>query len=137
MGRIIAVDYGLKRCGLAETDDNKIIASPLTTVSPGELISYLEKYILKHPVETIVIGEPKNLDGSDTDSSSMIRNFRQQLQVKFPAVKIAMVDERFTSAMAANSLIESGAKKKTRRDKSVTDQISAVFILQSYLERKI
>lgn len=136
MGRVIAIDFGLKRCGLAESDDRKIIASPLTTITPDQVIDYLEKYILKNNTDVIVVGEPKNLDGSDTDSSKSVNEFCKKLSGKFPQIKIEKADERFTSKMAMHSLIQSGARKKTRNNKGVIDQISAVLILQSYLERK-
>lgn len=136
MARILAIDYGSKRCGIAVTDPLQIIANGLTTVGNREIFSFLETYFGKEEVETIVVGEPKRLSGEATDSTAQVNAFVKQLAQKFPSKKIERVDERFTSKMAFQTMIDSGLKKKDRRDKSLIDEISATIILQSYMEGK-
>lgn len=135
MAKIIALDYGSKRTGIAETDELQIIASGLTTVATPELFSFLKKYLKENEVEAIVLGEPKRLDGSDTHSSEGVRKLKKKLGTDF-GKPIHMVDERFTSKMAMQTMIDSGLKKKQRQNKALVDEISACIILQSYLESK-
>lgn len=134
MPRILAIDYGTKRCGIAVTDSLQIIANGLTTVGTREIFTFLETYFAKEEVETIVVGEPKRLNGEATDSTAQVNAFVKQLTQKFPAKKIERIDERFTSKMAFQTMIDSGLKKKDRRDKGLIDEISATIILQSYME---
>ena len=136
MARILAIDYGSKRCGIVVTDPLQIIANGLTTVGSREIFAFLETYFGKEEVETIVVGEPKRLSGEATDSTAQTNAFVKQLAQKFPSKKIERVDERFTSKMAFQTMIDSGLKKKDRRDKSLIDEISATIILQSYMEGK-
>jgi putative Holliday junction resolvase len=133
MSRIVAIDYGRKRVGLAATDELQLIASGLTTVHSSELISYLKDYISKNKVETLVVGEPKNLDNTPSEFAEGTDNFVKHLIKTFPNIKVVRVDERFTSKMAFQTMIDSGLKKKARRNKALVDEISAVIILQSYL----
>ena len=134
MGRLLALDYGTKRVGVAETDDLQIIASPLTTVHSTEVITFIADYITKHPVDSIVIGDPKKLNNEPTDTTKLINEFVVHLSRKFPDVKLFRVDERFTSKMAAQSLIMAGASKKKRKEKSLIDAVSAAIILQSFMD---
>jgi len=134
MGKIIAIDYGTKRVGLATTDDLKIIASGLTTVHAKDVIVYLIDFISKNDVETIVVGEPKNLDNSPSQSAESINNFVKHLERTFKNIPIKRMDERFTSKMAFQTMIDAGLKKKARRNKALVDEISAVIILQSYMQ---
>ena len=133
MARIIAIDYGLKRTGLAVTDPLKIIATGLTTVESKELIPFLKKYFLREVVELIIIGEPRNLDDSDTHATPLVEKCIKSLQKFFPTIPIQKVDERFTSKMAKDSMLEMGLKKKQRQNKALVDEISATIILQEYL----
>lgn len=134
MGRLLAIDYGKVRTGLAVTDPLKIIATALETVRTEELIAYIQKYILQEPVETFVLGLPVSLKSEDTPTTAMVREFGQKLQQHFPEIPVHYADERFTSKMALDSMIAFGAKKKDRRNKGNTDKISAVIILQSYMQ---
>lgn len=136
MPRIMAIDYGSKRCGIAVTDPLQIIANGLTTVSTHELFTFLENYFAKEEVETIVVGEPKRLNGTATHATPLVNAFVQQLSKKFPAKKIERVDERFTSKMAFQTMIDSGLKKKDRANKALVDEVSATIILQSYMETR-
>ena len=133
MGKIVAIDFGLKRTGLAITDDLKIIAAPLTTIDSNQLMTFLKSLILKDKIDVIVLGEPKRMNYEDTHISENVRLLRDALVKEFPAQKIAMVDERFTSKMAAQSLVVTGMSKKKRQEKGTIDMISAAIILQSYL----
>ncbi len=133
MPRILAIDYGTKRCGIAVTDPSQIIATGLTTVHSKDIIDFLKKYMEKEVVETIVVGEPKNLKGEKTDASEHADGFVTLLKKHFPQMKIARVDERFTSKMAAQTIIDSGMKKKDRQNKELVDEVAATIILQSYL----
>ena len=135
MPRILAIDYGLKRTGLAVTDPLKIIATGLTTVESKQLISFLKNYFNKEGVELIIIGEPKNLDDSDTHATQLVRNIIKELQKNFPLIPVKTVDERFTSKMASRAMIEMGLKKKKRRDKALVDEIAAAIMLQEYLKQ--
>jgi len=134
MARIMAIDYGTKRVGIAVTDPGQIIATGLTTVHSKDVIEYLSAYFLKEDVETIVVGDPKTLSNKETDGTVHADNFVKQLKKKFPEKKIERLDERFTSKMAFQTMIDSGLKKKQRQNKELVDEISATIILQSYLE---
>lgn len=133
MGRILALDYGTKRVGVAVTDELQIIASPLDTIHSSQIIQFLVDYLAKNSVDAIVIGEPKRLNNEDTDSTKLINEFVVHLSRKFPLLKIDRMDERFTSKMAKQAILESGVNKKRRQDKALVDTISATLILQSYL----
>lgn len=135
MGKLIALDYGRKRTGIAVTDDLQIIASGLTTIQTHDLFPFLKTYFSENTVEAIILGEPKRLDGSDTHSSEDVRKLKEKLGTTF-ALPVYMVDERFTSKMAFQTMIDSGLKKKQRQNKALVDEISATIILQSYLETK-
>lgn len=137
MGRIVAIDYGTKRVGLAVTDELKIIASGLTTVPANEVIAYLKEYTSKNNVEIFVVGEPKNLDNTPAQVAEAVNNFVKHLQRTFKNIPIKRMDERFTSKMAFQTMIDSGLKKKARRNKALVDEISAVIILQSYMESNV
>ncbi len=134
MARIFAIDYGHKRVGLAVTDPLKIIASSLETISPKELLPYLKKYLQKEQVETIVVGMPTRLDGTDTNITAFVKGLTKSLKDTFPEVEILNHDERFTSKLALKSMIDSGSSKKDRRLKGNIDMVSATIILQSYME---
>ncbi len=136
MARVLALDYGKKRTGIAVTDELQIIASGLTTVATEELLAFLASYIRQESVERIIVGEPKQMDGSASESEELILPFIKQLQQKFPQLPVERQDERFTSKMAVRTMIDGGLKKKKRQDKAMVDQISATLILQSYLDRK-
>lgn len=134
MSRILSIDYGLKRVGLAVTDPLQIIASGLTTVATVDLINYIKDYMVKEEVECIVIGEPLHLDGSPTSITPQINKFIEELTKLFPELRIERQDERFTSRDARQIILQSGARKKKRRDKGLVDKISAVLILQDFLK---
>lgn len=136
MPRILAIDYGAKRTGLAVTDPLQIIATGLTTVESPTLIQFLKNYFIKETVELILIGEPKNLDDTDTHATPLVRQIIARIQKEFPAIPIKPVDERFTSRMASRAMIEMGMKKKQRQNKALVDEISATIILQEYLEKR-
>jgi putative Holliday junction resolvase len=136
MARILAIDYGSKRVGIAVTDPLQIIATALTTVGSHEVMAFLKDYTAKEPVERIVVGEAKNLDGTPAESARLIEPFVKGLKKTFPEIPVEMEDERFTSKIAFQSMIDSGMSKSKRRDKNMVDKISAVIILQSYLERR-
>ena len=136
MARILAIDYGTKRVGLAVTDQLQIIANTLTTIHAKDVITFLKDYFAKEEVECIVVGKPMNMDGSDSESAVHVEKFIHLLRKNFPAIPIERMDERFTSKMAKQTLLEMGLNKKDRANKSSLDQISAAIILQSYLERK-
>lgn len=136
MGRIIGIDYGQKRCGIAVTDPSGIIASPLTTVSTHELMTFLTKYVSEEEVECIVIGEPRQMDYSVSESEKFILPFIKRLKKAFPEILLERVDERFTSMMATKAILDSGINKKGRQDKALVDKVSAAIILQTYLEMR-
>jgi putative Holliday junction resolvase len=136
MAKVLAIDYGQKRVGLAETDDLQIIASGLTTLNVQEVIPFLEDYVDKNDVECFVVGEPKDLKNNPSESARFIEPFVTHLGRKFPSIRIERVDERFTSKMAFQTMIDSGLKKKQRQNKALIDEISATIILQSYLEQQ-
>jgi len=133
MGRILAIDYGSKRVGLAVTDSLRIIATGLDTVHSKDLIAYLENYFKKEAVDVIVVGEPKTLQNNKSDSARFIDPFVVHLQRKFPDKKIERYDERFTSALAHQTMLAGGLKKKDRQAKETVDMISAIIILQDYM----
>ena len=135
MGRILAIDYGLKRTGLAVTDPLQIIATGLTTVESPRLIPYLKEYFKTATVELILIGEPKNWDDTDTDATPLVRAVMVRLQKEFPSIPLKPVDERYTSKMASRAMIDMGLKKKQRRNKALVDEIAATILLQEYLTR--
>lgn len=134
MARIMAIDYGLKRTGLAVTDPLQIIAQGLTTIESPRLINFLKEYIKKEPVELFLIGEPRNWDDSDTHATPLVREIIKRLEKNFPSIPLKKVDERFTSKMASRAMIDMGMKKKQRRDKELVDEIAATIMLQEYLE---
>jgi len=136
MPRIIAIDFGNKRTGLAVTDNLKMIATPLTTLHPKELIGFLMEYMKKEEVECVLIGKPNNLDNTDNEIEKNIQSFIVDLKKNFAEMKIERIDERFTSKMAQRIIIEAGIKKMERRNKLLVDKVSATIILQSYLEQK-
>jgi putative Holliday junction resolvase len=134
VARIVGIDYGSKRVGIAVTDPLQLIATALATVPSHEAMNFLRKYITQEKVEAIVVGEARELNGSPTDSAPLIEDFVKGLRKAFRGMKIETRDERFTSKIAFNAMISSGMKKKDRRDKGIIDRISAVVILQDYLE---
>jgi putative Holliday junction resolvase len=133
MPRIIAIDYGLKRTGIAVTDPLKIIASALTTIESARIFTFLELYLKKETVELILIGDPRNLDDSPTDLSTDVHRIIGILQKKFPAIPVKLVDERYSSLLASRAMAEMGMKKSRRREKGVIDQVAATMMLQEYL----
>lgn len=134
MARILAIDYGKKRTGLAVTDPLKIIATGLTTVDTEKLVWFLKDYFAKEPVELILLGYPRQLDGSANDITPKVDKFFSQLQKLFPAIPSRLVDERFTSKMAFQTMIDSGLKKTDRQNKALVDEISATILLQGFLD---
>lgn len=136
MGRILGIDYGLKRTGIAVTDEMQIIASGLTTVPTKELILFLKDYTSKENVDLFVIGEPKQMNNTPSESEKLITGFLKDLKKEIPKIPIQRVDERFTSKMAFQTMIDGGLKKKQRQNKALVDEISATLILQSYLYSK-
>ncbi len=136
MSRILAIDFGMKRTGIAVTDELQIIASGLTTVYTKELIPFLKDYISKEKVELFLVGEPKQMDNTASESEILIKPFLTKLSEQFPNIPIVRVDERFTSKMAFQTMIDSGLKKQQRKNKALIDEISATLILQSYLYSK-
>ena len=133
MGRILAVDYGQKRIGLAVSDELKITANALDTVHVKDIHNYIKRYISENNVEVIVVGLPKTLDNKASESTPFVENFVSWLRNTFPNIKLERIDERFTSKMAFQTILDSGISKKARKDKGLVDRISATIILQSYL----
>jgi len=131
--RVLAIDYGKKRTGLAVTDPLRIIATALETVPSDEVISYLQEYLKKEEVSEFVVGMPKTLSNEDSENAGRVRQFVEKLTSTFPEKKIHLADERFTSSIARQAMIDGGMKKKDRRDKGNVDKISAVIILQDFL----
>jgi len=136
MGRILAIDYGQKRVGLAVTDELQMIAHNLDTVHSKDVLDYIANYIKKNNVVAFVVGEPKQMNNTPSESAVLVEAFIRQLSKKFPEINIIRVDERFTSKMAFQTMIDAGLKKKDRQNKSLVDSISATIILQTYLEMK-
>jgi len=137
MARILAIDYGLKRTGLAVTDPLQIIATGLTTIESPKLIAFLKDYFRKEEVELILVGEPKNWDDTDTHATPLVRQIVKRLQKEFPAIPLKMADERYTSKMASRAMIDMGLKKKQRRNKGLVDEIAATILLQEYMGRSV
>ena len=135
MGRIIAIDYGRKRTGIAVTDPLQIIANGLTTVQTAQLMTFLTDYIGKESVERVVIGLPKQMNNAYSENMANITPFVNRFKKLFPAIPIEYVDERFTSVLAHRAMVDSGLKKKDRQNKALVDEISATIILQSYMEQ--
>jgi putative Holliday junction resolvase len=131
--RIMAIDYGRKRTGIAVTDPLQIIAQALATVETHMALPFLKDYLQKEQVETIVVGEPLNLDGSATDATESAREFMKKLKRHFPGVNIVAMDERYTSKLASQAMVDMGMKKKDRREKGMVDKVAATLILQEYL----
>ena len=136
MSRILAIDYGTKRVGLAVTDTNRIIATGLDTIHSKDVIAYLKEYISKEAVACFVVGEPKQMNASDSQIKKQLDSFIIQLRKNFPGIPIERMDERFTSMMASHALRMSGVKKKDRQNKELVDMTSAIIILQSFMERR-
>jgi putative Holliday junction resolvase len=136
MSRILAIDYGKKRTGIAVTDILQMIANGLTTVPTPTLMDFLLDYVKKEPVERIIVGHPKQMNNEDSENMKRIVPFVNQLKKKLPQIPVEMVDERFTSVLAHQAMIAGGLKKKARQDKALVDEISATIILQTYLESK-
>ena len=139
MGRILAIDYGQKRAGFAVTDELRICANPLDTIPVAQAFDFLKNYLLKEKVDVIVVGEPRKLDNTPSDSTRYIEPFVNRLKKVLPDISpgttIARVDERFTSRMAFQSMIDAGLKKKDRQNKALIDKVSAAIILQTYMEQ--
>ena len=136
MARLLALDYGTKRVGIAVTDELQIIASGLCTVRAHDCMDFLKEYISKEKVDAIIMGMPKNLQDQKTDATPYVKGFAKQLRKQFPQMEIHLIDESFTSKMAFQSMIDSGLKKKARQDKALVDEISATIILQSFMEQQ-
>ena len=134
MPRILAIDYGLKRTGLAVTDPLKIIATGLTTLDTHKLFPFLKSYLQQEEVELILVGEPKNLDDSDTHATPLVKKAIQKLKREFPSIPVQTIDERYTSKLARQSMLEMGLKKKDRQNKGLVDEIAATIMLQEYLQ---
>ncbi len=134
MARILAIDYGKKRVGLAVTDPLQLIANALETVDTAKILVFLQQYIAKEPVERFVVGYPQNLDNTPAEAAQYVEVFIKQLQKHFPEIPISLEDERFTSKIAFRTMIDGGVKKMARRNKAMVDKISATIILQSYME---
>lgn len=135
MARIMALDYGKKRTGIAVTDPLQMIASPLTTVDTSTLFDFLKDYVCKETVEKMLIGLPLNLDGSDTDATAAVRHNVRRLKNSFPNITIETVDEQFSSKQASRAMVEMGMKKKDRQKKGNIDKMAAALMLQEYLDR--
>jgi putative Holliday junction resolvase len=136
MARLLALDYGTKRVGVAVTDELQIIASGLCTVRAHDCMDFLKEYISKEKVDAIILGMPKNLQDQKTDATPYVKGFAKQLRKQFPEMEIHLIDERFTSKMAFQSMIDSGLKKKARQNKALVDEVSATIILQSFMEQQ-
>lgn len=136
MAKIVAIDYGGKRCGIAVTDPLQIIASGLTTVDTSKLMEFIYNFIKREGLDTLVIGQPMRLNNAPSAIETEILKFIEKLKLKLPEVTIVRIDERFTSKLAMDALVRGGAKKKDRKNKKLIDQVSATMILQSYLEQK-
>jgi len=136
MGRILAIDYGRKRTGIAVTDELQIIASGLTTVPSNDVLKFIKDYIKTEEVEAIVVGEPRDMKNLPSEAAKYIEPFVGALRKRFPEIKIERFDERFTSVMAHDAMLAGGLKKMKRRDKALVDKISATLILQSYMQSK-
>jgi putative holliday junction resolvase len=136
MGKALGIDYGTKRTGIAITDAMQIIASGLTTVATHTLDTFIADIVLKEDIDCFVVGNPKNLDGTNTDSTGHVNGFVKRLQKLYPTTLVHQIDERFTTKIAKESILSSGIKKKERQNKSLVDEVSATIILQDYLTYK-
>jgi len=136
MGRILALDYGQKRVGVAVTDELQIIANSLTTVHSKDILSFLKEYTSREKVDCFVVGDPRQMNNQPSESAKFIEPFVNQLKKQFPEIEVKRIDERFTSKMALQTMLTAGLKKKDRQNKEMIDTISACIILQSYLETK-
>ena len=136
MPRLMSFDFGTKRLGIAVTDPLQIFATGLTTIHPKDIVEFIQKYLLTEQIEAFVVGEPKQMDGTASQSAQHVKGFVTILKKHFPAIPVELIDERFTSKMASATIAQSGLKKSDREKKELVDTISAVIILQSYLERK-
>lgn len=136
MPRILAIDYGIKRTGIAVTDEMQMIAFGLTTLASETVLTFLKDYFSKEIVSSVIIGEPKQMDGTPSQSAELINNFVVKFQETFPEILVERVDERFTSKMAFQTMIDSGLNKKQRQNKALVDEIAATIILQDYLHYK-
>lgn len=136
MAKAIGIDYGRKRIGIAISDSLQMIASALITINTPDSFTFLKDVVEKEDIDCFVVGEPKNLDGSSTDSTQITEAFVEQLAKKYPQIPIKRIDERFTSKIAKQSILDAGIKKMKRRDKSLIDKVSAAIILQNYLDSK-
>lgn len=134
MGRLLAIDYGTKRTGIAVSDTLKLIASGLATVPTHTLFDYLKAYLEKEQVEKFIVGLPKQLNNEYSENMKYVRPFVKKLQVLYPGIPVEMYDERFTSTLAQRTIIDAGLKKKDRQNKALVDEVSAVIILQDYME---
>jgi putative holliday junction resolvase len=137
MARILSIDYGGKRTGIAVTDPLQIIATGLTTIDTKDFIKFLKDYISKEPVEKIIIGMPLNMDDTATHATPLVENAIKQLHKHFPSIPVETVDERYTSKMAKDAMLQMGLKKMQRRDKKLVDEIAATMMLQEYMERSM
>ena len=136
MAKALGIDYGAKRVGVAISDSLQIIASSLTTIETKQFFLFLIELLQKEDIDRFVVGEPKNLDGTATDSTEMTENFVEKLSIKYPNIPIKRIDERFTSKIAKKIILDAGTKKSKRRDKRLVDKVSAAIILQSHLDSK-
>jgi RNAse H-fold protein YqgF len=134
MGRILAIDYGKKRTGIAVSDPLKIIAGGLDTLPSHKVILFLKEYSLRESIDLFLLGEPKQMNYEVSENMERVLKFREDLQKAFPAIEIKMIDERFTSVLAQRAMLEGGLKKKDRQNKSLVDELSAIILLQTYLE---
>ncbi len=134
MGKLLGIDYGAKRTGIAMTDSMQIIASGLTTVDTHKLDDFISNIVLKEDIECFVVGDPKNLDGTYTDNTRDVNSFVKKLQKLYPGILLRQIDERFTSKIAKQSILASGIKKQARQNKALVDEVSATIILQNYLD---
>lgn len=137
MAQLLAIDYGTKRCGIASTDDLQLIASALTTLATNDLLPFLKKYCSEQNVALIIVGQPKQMDNTPSESEVHIQQFLEKLHKELPHIPVERYDERFTSKMAFQTMIDSGIGKKQRQNKALIDEISAVLILQGYMERHL
>lgn len=136
MGRLLSIDYGRRRCGIAVTDTLRIVASGLTTVDTPKLVDFIKNYVAREPVDAIIVGHPTTLRGEESDSMRYIRPGIGQLRKALPDMEIIFFDERFTSTIAHRAMIDGGMKKMARRDKAIVDEISATIILNDYLQSR-
>ncbi len=134
MGRIMAIDYGQKRVGIAVSDENQLIAGALTTIASAQVMDFLQKYTAQEVVDLFVVGEPKQINNEASQSTKYIEPFLKQLKKMFPTIPIVRIDERFTSKIAFQTMIDAGLSKKARQNKALVDSISATLILQSYMQ---